>query len=144
MDKKKKYLFSILILLIFISPALFSSGNKESQTTTNEETTKVAQYNKIDTQTAKNAFDTQDDITIIDVRTAAEFNTGHVKDAINIPLDVVEATVLERYPDKNEKLYLYCRSGNRSSQAAKLLVAQGYTNVYDFGGIISWPYEIVK
>jgi phage shock protein E len=95
MNKKIKYLFSILILLIFISPALFSSGNKESQTTTNEETTKVAQYNKIDTQTAKNAFDTQDDITIIDVRTAAEFSSGHVKDAINIPLDVVEEQYLK-------------------------------------------------
>ncbi len=103
-----------------------------------------AQYNKIDSMSAKEVFDTQKDITIIDVRTAGEFESGHIENAINIPLDVIEATVLEKYPNKDEKLYLYCRSGNRSSQAAKLLVNQGYTNVYDFGGIISWPYEVVK
>lgn len=139
---KRRTLFLILtVILLFASNSLFSFSKKEVQI---EEPVISAQYNKIDSMSAKEVFDTQKDITIIDVRTAGEFESGHIENAINIPLDVIEATVLEKYPNKDEKLYLYCRSGNRSSQAAKLLVNQGYTNVYDFGGIISWPYEVVK
>ncbi len=139
---KRRTLFLILtIILLLASNSLFSFSKKEVQI---EEPMISAKYNKIDSMSAKEVFDTQKDITIIDVRTAGEFESGHIENAINIPLDVIEATVLEKYPNKDEKLYLYCRSGNRSSQAAKLLVNQGYTNVYDFGGIISWPYEVVK
>ncbi len=139
---KRRTLFLILtVILLLASNSLFSFSKKEVQI---EEPVISAQYNKIDSLSAKEVFDTQKDITIIDVRTAGEFESGHIENAINIPLDVIEATVLEKYPNKDEKLYLYCRSGNRSSQAAKLLVNQGYTNVYDFGGIISWPYEVVK
>ncbi|NCD04788.1 MAG: rhodanese-like domain-containing protein [Spirochaetia bacterium] len=139
---KRRTLFLILtVILLLASNSLFSFSKKEVQI---EEPVISAQYNKIDSMSAKEVFDTQKDITIIDVRTAGEFESGHIENAINIPLDVIEATVLEKYPNKDEKLYLYCRSGNRSSQAAKLLVNQGYTNVYDFGGIISWPYEVVK
>lgn len=139
---KRRTLFILLtVILLLASNSLFSFSKKEVQI---EEPKISAQYNKIDAISAKEVFDTQNDITIIDVRTAGEFESGHIENAINIPLDVIEATVLEKYPNKDEKLYLYCRSGNRSSQAAKLLVNQGYTNVYDFGGIISWPYEVVK
>ena len=46
--------------------------------------------------------------------------------------------------NKEQKILVYCRSGNRSKKAADLLVEMGYTNVYDFGGIKDWPYEIVK
>jgi rhodanese-related sulfurtransferase len=46
--------------------------------------------------------------------------------------------------DKDAKILVYCRSGNRSATAAKELIEMGYTDVYDFGGIMSWPYEIVK
>jgi len=139
---KRRTLFLILtVILLLASNSLFSFSKKEVQI---EEPMISAKYNKIDPMSAKEVFDTQKDITIIDVRTAGEFESGHIENAINIPLDVIEATVLEKYPNKDEKLYLYCRSGNRSSQAAKLLVNQGYTNVYDFGGIISWPYEVVK
>eukprot|EP01156_Anaeramoeba_ignava_P004311 Anaeramoba_ignava/a229035_22.p1 GENE.a229035_22~~a229035_22.p1 ORF type:complete len:155 (+),score=14.52 a229035_22:49-465(+) len=138
---------------MFITPTAFSSGNNEEQTmapvqeemtTTQNEPAVKAEYHKIDAQTAKNAFDTQDDITIVDVRTQNEYYSGHVQDAINIPLSIVESAVVEQFPDKNAKLYLYCRSGNRSSQAARILVNLGYTNIYDFGGIIDWPYEVVK
>lgn len=139
---KRRTLFLILtVILLFASNSLFSFSKKEVQI---EEPIISAKYNKIDPMSAKEVFDTQKDITIIDVRTAGEFESGHIEKSINIPLDVIEATVLEKYPNKDEKLYLYCRSGNRSAQAAKLLVNQGYTNVYDFGGIISWPYEVVK
>jgi len=140
MKINKKYILLIITILLVTSTLLFAFGQNEVKETAMDEV--VAQYNKIDAATAKEAFDTQTDITIIDVRTLSEYNSGHVIDAINIPLDVVGNTVAEQFPNKDEKLYLYCRSGNRSAQAAKILVEKGYTNVYDFGGIINWPYGV--
>jgi rhodanese-related sulfurtransferase len=128
-----------------MSQSLFASGNKEvkeDETVTVAEST--AKYNKIDAKTAKEVFDTQSDFTIIDVRTPAEYESGYIANAINIPLDVIVDSVLEKYPNKDEMLYVYCRSGNRSSQAAKLLVKEGYTNVYDFGGVNTWSYGLVN
>ncbi len=50
----------------------------------------------------------------------------------------------EALPDKEATLLIYCRSGRRSKDAAQKLLALGYQNVYDFGGVIDWPYELVK
>ena len=50
----------------------------------------------------------------------------------------------EDMPDKEATLLIYCRSGRRSKQAAEKLLELGYQNVYDFGGVIDWPYELVK
>lgn len=141
MGIRKKHIILILTILLVSSTLLFAVGQNEVKETPVVEM--VAEYHKIDAATAKEAFDTQTDITIIDVRTEGEYSGGHVIDAINIPLDVVGKSVAEQFPNKDEKLYLYCRSGNRSAQAAKILVEMGYTNVYDFGGIINWPYEVV-
>ena len=47
-------------------------------------------------------------------------------------------------PDKDQVIYVYCRSGNRSKQAAEKLAALGYTNIIEFGGIIDWTGEIEK
>jgi rhodanese-related sulfurtransferase len=142
MNKITKYIITISLVFIVASTAVFASGQTETKEETMSEVQK-AEYHKIDAETAKNIFDTQDDIIIIDVRTEGEYKSGHVENSINIPLDVITSTVTEQFPNKDEKLYVYCRSGNRSAQAAKLLVKAGYTNVYDFGGIISWPYKVV-
>jgi rhodanese-related sulfurtransferase len=143
MKNKRIHILIVAITLLVMSQSLFAFGKKEIQTEVNSQEI-VAQYNRIDAKTAKEAFETQSDITIIDVRTVSEFNSGHIVNSINIPLDIIVESVIEKYPNKDEKLYLYCRSGNRSSQAAKLLVNEGYINVYDFGGIINWPYEVEK
>lgn len=143
MKNKSIYILIVSIMLLAISPSLFAFAQKEIQEDVKTQEI-VAKYNKIDAETAKAVFDTQSDIIIIDVRTPDEFNSGHIANSINIPLDIIEKTVLDNYPNKAEKIYLYCRSGNRSSQAAKLLVNKGYTNVYDFGGINNWPYGLIN
>ncbi len=81
---------------------------------------------------------------IVDVRTEKEYNEGHIEGALLVPLADIEAGKLELLPDKEQVLLVYCRSGNRSMTASEILIEEGYTNVYDFGGIIAWPYEIVK
>ena len=72
-------------------------------------------------------------LTVIDVRTLDEWNTGHLESAINIEWQNI--TSIESNIPKNEKIYLYCRSGNRSGKATKILLDSGYTNVINAGSI---------
>ncbi len=82
-------------------------------------------------------------LTVIDVRTPAEFAAGHIPNAINIELDaIVEGKIPETLSDKTAKFLLYCRSGRRSGIAAQLLHDRGWQDVVNFGGILDWPYEI--
>jgi len=81
---------------------------------------------------------------ILDVRTQSEFDTGHIQNAVLLPLDEIAERAESVIPSKNYRLLIYCRSGNRSNQAALLLSEMGYTSIYDFGGILSWHGEIVR
>lgn len=80
---------------------------------------------------------------ILDVRTVAEFKEGHIPNAICIPNETINENNLKSLPDKNQLILVYCRSGNRSKQAAEKLKNLGYTNIVEFGGIIDWKGEIV-
>ena len=70
----------------------------------------------------------------IDVRSAEEFNTGHLQDAVNIPHDQILARIQAVSPDKNAPVNLYCRSGRRAEAALTELKNSGYTNVTNHGG----------
>ena len=80
---------------------------------------------------------------ILDVRTKEEFASGHIPVAINIPNEAIGTTEIPELPNKDQLILVYYRSGNRSKQASAKLVALGYTNIVEFGGINSWPGEIV-
>jgi len=71
----------------------------------------------------------------IDVRTAGEFNGGHLGAATNIPHGEVSERVPSLVEDKDTPLYIYCRSGNRAGIAKRALEAEGYTNVKNVGGL---------
>ena len=107
-------------------------------------TSTPVQYRKISAADAKARIDSGDDIIILDVRTQEEFNEGHIPGAILIPNETIIDEQPELLPDLDAEILVYCRSGNRSAQAANKLIAIGYTNVVDFGGIIDWPYDVVK
>jgi rhodanese-related sulfurtransferase len=70
---------------------------------------------------------------VIDVRTAGEFSSGHLPNAINLPLDGIETSLPREVKDKNQVLLLHCQAGGRSSQARKKLSALGYVNAYNMG-----------
>ena len=72
-------------------------------------------------------------LTVIDVRTLDEWNSGHLESAINIEWQNI--TSIQSNIPKNEEIYLYCRSGNRSGKATKILLDAGYTNVINAGSI---------
>ena len=81
---------------------------------------------------------------ILDVRTIAEYNEGHIPNAICIPNETIGNNTISELSDKEQLILVYCRSGNRSKQAAEKLKKLGYTNLIEFGGIIDWKGEIVK
>ena len=80
---------------------------------------------------------------LLDVRTRAEFAAGHIPGAICIPNEEIGTGEIAALPDKSQLILVYCRSGNRSRQAAEKLAALGYTNIVEFGGIRDWPGEVV-
>ena len=78
---------------------------------------------------------------IVDVRTRQEYSRMHIPGAILLPKDTIQTHAYRTLPDKNAPIFVHCKSGGRSREAANTLANMGYTNVYDFGGIDSWPYE---
>ena len=104
--------------------------------------TKDNKHKTISSLEAIEMMNNEKDYVIIDVRTIEEYSDGHVEGAINIPLDDIN-DIVNLY-DKDKLIMIYCRSGNRSNQAANILDDLGYTNVYDFGGINTWPNDLVK
>ena len=100
------------------------------------------EYTSITMEDAKKVFASTGDYIILDVRRADEFAGGHIPGAINIANEDIIDTEPEELPDKNQTIYVYCRSGNRSKQAAAKLAAMGYSNIIECGGIIDWTGEI--
>ena len=84
------------------------------------------------------------DYIILDVRTADEYQERHIPGAMNIPNEAIGDAEIPELPDKGQLILVYCRSGNRSKQAASKLAALGYSNVVEFGGINSWPGATVS
>jgi phage shock protein E len=83
---------------------------------------------------AKEALDyLKNGALVIDVRTAAEFASGHLPNAINLPLDEIESNLPRRVKDKNQALLLHCQSGMRSGVAQRKLKALGYPNAFNLG-----------
>ena len=101
-------------------------------------------YEQISAKQAKEIMDTESDYIIIDARTEEEFAEGHIENAILIPEYEIANRAEKDLPDKEQLILVYCRSGRRSKIASEELVKLGYTNVKEFGGIIDWPYEVVK
>lgn len=92
---------------------------------------------------AKKIMNENSDIVIVDVREEEEMAEGYIEGALLIPLDTVESEVENKITDKDKTILVYCRSGRRSAIACDIMDSLGYKNVYDFGGIIDWPFERV-
>ena len=100
-------------------------------------------YHQITMQEAIEMMHAQADHLILDVRTAEEYRSGHIPGAVNIPNETIGSSSIPNLPNKEQQIFVYCRSGNRSKQAAGKLAKLGYTNVFEIGGINAWPGKIV-
>lgn len=85
-------------------------------------------------------YDNYTDTVIVDVRTNDEYESGHIKGAVNVPVSEIKSIDIS----KDKKIVVYCRSGSRSNTAAKELIELGYEKVYDMGGINDWKFELVE
>ncbi|MFB2022764.1 rhodanese-like domain-containing protein [Pseudoflavonifractor sp. P01025] len=98
-------------------------------------------YQQITQEDAKEMMDTQE-VIILDVREQDEYDSGHIPGAVLLPVGMIdETTAAEVIPETDSTVLVYCRSGNRSKTASSTLAELGYTNIYEFGGINTWPYE---
>ncbi len=102
------------------------------------------EYRQVGMADAISMMETETDYVILDVRTMEEYASGHIPGAICIPNETIGSQALPELPQKDQLILVYCRSGNRSKQAAQKLADLGYTNVVEFGGIKDWPGETVK
>jgi rhodanese-related sulfurtransferase len=125
-----------LLALLILALIIFSGCSNNLEKTDSG-------YKKISAEEAKIRIDKDKNVIIVDVRTLEEYNEGHIENAILIPNETILDEPPEQLPDLDSEILIYCRSGNRSQQAAEKLIDLGYTNVYDFGGIIDWPYETI-
>ncbi len=103
-------------------------------------------YGDVTVQEAKDLIAGKPNLVILDVRTVAEFNDGHIEGAINIPVDELSGRLSEL--DKSKELLVYCRTGNRSATAVSILENAGYTKIFHMHeGISVWiqqGYPVVQ
>ena len=127
----KRMISAVLIILLLFTGC---GGNSMEQNS----------YQQITQDVAKEMMDAGD-VVILDVREQYEYDAGHITGAVLLPVGgITEDAAAAVIDDLETVVLVYCRSGNRSKTASQVLVDIGYTNVYEFGGINTWPYEIEK
>ena len=125
----KKFI-TLLLSVLFLAGCALPAGQEVS-------------YRQINMDEAITMMEEESSYIILDVRTPEEFADKHIPGAINIPNETISTEEIPELPDKDQLILMYCRSGNRSKQASEKLVALGYTNIVEFGGINDWPGETV-
>lgn len=126
-----KRILPLFLLLLLLTGCGGTASNASSEN----------DYQQISQEEAKEMMDTQD-VIILDVREQDEYDSGHIPGAVLLPEGTIdEETAAEVIPEKDSTVLVYCRSGNRSKTASSALAELGYTNIYEFGGINTWPYE---
>ena len=114
----------ILMLLIFMLTLSGCGVSNSYQHLTPEEAIKIMQ--------------TQNDIIILDVRTVEEYEKKHIPNAVLLPIEEIKKGNFSPLKDKKQKILIYCWTGRRAENAAAILVENGYTNVFEFGGLVDW------
>ncbi|SDB68604.1 rhodanese-like domain-containing protein [Butyrivibrio sp. INlla16] len=134
--KKWWVTFCVMFLL------LFTACSERSQVMDGDGMIQTFQYTQISQDVAKEMMEKDDGHVIVDVRREDEYAEGHIPGAILIPNESIDVDPPEELPDPNQIILVYCRSGRRSKEASQKLADMGYSNVYEFGGIIDWTGDI--
>ncbi len=142
-DMKKQTLLFILFTILTLAAAGCGQNTSSPGTDTSSPEQEEKILMKIDAKQAKEMIDTDSGLIILDVRTQEEYEESHIEGALLLPDYEISEKAEEKLKDKSATLLVYCRSGRRSALAAQALSDLGYTSVYDFGGIIDWPYDVI-
>ncbi len=133
----------ITILIVMVTLLLSGCTRGEGQVMDGDGMFNIQQYTQITQEEAKQMMAQDDGHVIVDVRRQDEYDEGHIPGAILIPNESIETDPPAELPDLDQIILVYCRSGRRSKEAAQKLADMGYSNVYEFGGIIDWTGDIV-
>ena len=128
---KTMILMLLLLVLLMIGFTVSSNAAQENA------------YRQITMTEAVEMMEKEENYIILNVRTEQEFAAGHIPGAVLLPNETIGTKEIPQLSDKDQLIMVYCRSGNRSKQASGKLAELGYTNIVEFGGINSWPGEIV-
>ena len=130
---KRIILLSVLLLALLCGCAPQNEGEDEKMT-----------YTQITVNKAIEMMESESNYIILDVRTFEEYNERHIPGAICVPNESIGTEPIDELPQKDQLILVYCRSGRRSKEAAEKLAAMGYSNIYEFGGILDWTGETVS
>ncbi len=153
---KRKITLAAAVMLVLATTMSACAANSDKTTDTeangelhiqenesmNKEQTNT--YRQINMDEAVIMMQEESDYIILDVRRADEFAEGHIPNAINVANEDIGTDEIPELPDKDQLIMVYCRSGRRSKEAAEKLVALGYTNIVEFGGILDWTGDVVS
>ena len=115
----------------------------ETDTSSDEDNASAGSYTQITQDEAMKMMERDDGHIVLDVRRQDEYDAGHIPGALLLPNEDIGTERPAELPDTGQIILIYCRSGNRSKQAAQKLYDMGYTNIYEFGGINTWQGTIV-
>ena len=124
----------ILILCLSLILPLYGCGNNSTQSDVN--------YESVSMSEGIERMANDEGYIMLDVRRVDEFEAGHIPGAVNLPNEEIGNEEIAILPDKEQTIYIYCRSGNRSKQAANKLTALGYKSIVEFGGFMDYTGEI--
>lgn len=145
---KKSIIIGLIAVCLLMTACTAASPvgiiNERNASTNGTNRTEDPQMKNITMAEAKEIFQTPGNYIILDVRRADEFAAGHIPGAINVANESILSDPPAELPDMDRLIYVYCRSGNRSKQAAAKLVAMGYTHIVEFGGFLDWTGEVEK
>ena len=128
----------------FLIAFLLSGCVREEQVMDGDGMFQIFEYTQISQEEAKEMMKKDDGHIVVDVRREDEYAEGHIPGAILIPNESIGNDPPKELTDPNQIILIYCRSGRRSKEAAQKLADMGYSNVYEFGGIIDWTGDIEK
>lgn len=124
MKQRLKHIIALLLMVLVLFTGCGGLGS--------------ATYTQVDGAKAQTMMKESDEYIIVDVRTPKEYAKMHIKGAINVPNESIGDEAVAELPDKEQQIFVYCRSGRRSKQASDKLAAIGYSNIVEFGGIEDW------
>jgi len=147
---KRVFIILGVVVLLFVGVYTVSAvtntpgADENTSKDVSGDSVEKAPYRKITPEEVKNMQTKKESFVLVDVRTQEEFDEGHISGATLVPSDEITEVAEEKLPDEDAKIVVYCRSGGRSQMVAKQLIEMGYKNVYDLGGILDWPYDVVS
>ena len=121
-------------IILIVALIIFGCAESNPQTS----------YRQVSSDEAQELMEKSSNYVILDVRTQQEFESGHISGATCIPNETIKTDPPALLPDKKQTIFVYCRTGRRSKEAAQKLTDMGYENIIEFGGIITWKGKIDK